>query len=250
MRIIILALIAVCCTARRHEFYYPLLQGPDPSVFSRMDSMYGCPPRGDTIWTHNRHTRIPLHWLEASLKPGCAYSSLPLSVRRRLREDPESLSYYEKVLTGSIAMPEAAKVWALLHLSWSGDARYAPLILAAARSGPPGLLPSGDYNLEYRAVIELAPYVSKSSDVREVVLRAAQDQRSEYARRAGVIALAVANTPWSRNILAELPPDDFTRDMVARALASQPCSGRTIFVEAFGIEGQNYSRCKQPPDYR
>ena len=157
------------------------------------------------------------------------------------------------MLQHAIPSSEESRLGAVLYLSWSADRQYFPLILAAARETTPGLLENGDYNAAYRATIELAPYIGESRAARRVVWSAATHPTSSYARAAGILALAAANDRWSRAALRRLPivaADEYVRATVARALAHAPCKRGTIFVAWFGIEGQDYSKCELPPDYR
>lgn len=259
---LIVALLLVGCRSQPPRFRYLLHHAPEvsadrlrqnDSILAVEDRRHGCPSRADTLWASDTRTAIPGHWLEASLRTGCGHAGLPFAVRRRLRDDPAALAYYAGVLRDSIPASEDARAWAVRQLSWSADQRYFPLIQSAAREGTPGLTESGDYNTAYWATVELAPYVSRSREARRVVWSAATHPTSEYARAAGILALAAANDRWSRGALRRLPLDaaeDHARRSALRALAHAPCKRGTILVEWFGVEGQDYSRCEPPPDYR
>jgi hypothetical protein len=250
--------------AQQERFRYTLRDDPTlPADVRRQidslqaihDSIHRCPSRADTVWATDPHQAIPPHWLKASVNQGCAHSSLPDVVRRRLRDDTASLSFYAAIARRAIPATPTERVWALLQLSWSADLRFFPLILEAARSGRSDLdRVADDYNLAYRATIELAPYLHSSREARAVVMRAASAPRSRrYERQAGILALAAANDPTSRAALLRLSLgglDPAQRATVRRALANAPCLPGTIFVEWFGIEGQNFSKCELPPDYR
>jgi hypothetical protein len=222
------------------------------SVSIALDIAHGCPSRADTLWAADQRMEIPRYWLEASIKQECSVASLPNAVRRRLRDDSRSLRYYEHVVQHDSSASENARAIALQYLIWSADARYFSLILHAATEQEPGVTPVGDYNVTYRAIVALAPYLSTSRAARRVVERAV-NRSSHYARTAGLNALVSANNAWSRRLLrrqslADL--DDYTRRQVARALAHAPCPPGLVFVEWFGIEGQDYSKCELPPDFR
>ena len=243
---------ATACSGQAERFRYTLQHGPHPSTFAASDSIHSCPSRADTLWTNEFANPIPLHWLDASLRLGCNYTHLPLSVRRRLRDDPASLEFYANVV-GDEGAPEHKRAWALQQLSWSGEHRHLPLFIAAAQSGKPGILPNGEYNLSYRAINALASFIQRSRQARGLVWAAATNTNSEHARNAGAEALSTANTPWSRNMLRKLDLsklDAYTRSRVDNALAHPPCRPGTIFAHWFGIEGQNYSKCEPPPDFR
>jgi hypothetical protein len=219
----------------------------------RNDSLNHCPHRVDTLWAGDPAAPIPPQWLKASVRQGCAYTWLPLIVRRRLRDDTASLTYFAAVLRREVPADEASRAWALRFLSWSAEPRFYRSLVAAAEEGVPGVLPDGDFNVPYRAVLELAPYVADSASARRVVWRAATNANATYARQAGILALAAANDGWSRRALRRLPLeklDAYTRGIVDRALAHAPCARGTIFVQWFGIEGQDFSKCELPPDYR
>jgi hypothetical protein len=214
---------------------------------------FGCPSYADTLWTLDAATEIPRAWLDASVRPGCAHTALPFAVRRRLREDPAALAHYAGVVQRSIPAEEWSRAVAIRQLSWSAERRYLPLIIATAREAVPGVVANGDYNASYRATIELAPYVAESREARHLVWRAVTDSASELARQAGLLALTAANERWSRDALrrlARITTDPSTQAAVAHALARPPCRRGTIWVEWVGIEGQDFSRCEAPPDYR
>jgi hypothetical protein len=70
---------------------------------------------------------------------------------------------------------------------------------------------------------------------------------------AGDRASAFASDRRSRETLRALrltSASEYTRRRVARALAHEPCPRGFVFVEWFGVEGQDYSKCELPPDYR
>lgn len=212
----------------------------------------GCPSFADTLWTEDRRAEIPRYWLDASVRRGCAYSLLPLSVRRRLRDDPASLTYYAAVVRRSIPSTEWGRAAAVMNLSWSAKRRYLPLIFAVARESIPAIV-DGGYNASYSAIIELAPYISESLEARRIVWNAATHATSNVARTAGILALAAANDEWSRDALRRISlasANEYVQTKVARALAHPPCGRGTIFVEWFGYEGQDYSKCEPSPDYR
>jgi hypothetical protein len=141
----------------------------------------------------------------------------------------------------------------LRFLDWSADPRYLPLFLRIARAGTPDRLPSGDYDIVYNAISALAPYVATTPEARRLVERAAADSRNEIARQAGMLALAAANDERSRRTLRGPPltsVSKYVRDRVVNALLHEPCAPGTIFVVWLGVEGQNYSKCELPPDFR
>lgn len=262
--LIVFALTLAACAHTPHGARYALLSGSNSTALARSDSNQSCPPRGDTLWATNAEALIPRHWLEASITHGCAYGHLPRSVWRRLRVDRASLAFYADVVRGIRPASEHARTWALRYLSWSGDRKYRPLILDAARSGVPGLvpvpealplpggMPARDYNVPYRALLELGLFLFESEEARTIVLQAARNDTSEYTRRAAILALARANTPWARQILRETALealDEYTRARVARALAHLACERGTVFVESYGVEGQDYSKCQRPREY-
>ncbi|HEX8904724.1 MAG TPA: hypothetical protein VF771_07785 [Longimicrobiaceae bacterium] len=263
---VLLALFALfalaACRSQPARFRYLLRDDPTwpadvrrriDSAAAVNDSIHGCPSHADTLWAGNPRVQIPRNWLEASLRTGCAHAALPWAVRRRLRDDPASLAFYAAVARGAVPAGEDGRARAVLQLSWSADRRYFPLVLAAARAGTPAVTPDSDYNAAYHATVALAPYLGISRQARRVVWRAATHPSSKYARQAGILALAAANDRWSRRALARLPldsADPYVRQRAARALAHAPCKRGTIFVEWFGVEGQDFSRCEPPPDYR
>lgn len=217
------------------------------------DHAHGCPSRADTLWAADPATTIPTYWLEASIRPGCGMTALPNAVRRRLRDDSTSLRYYEGIVKPGTAAPEPQRAAALQYLIYSGEQRYLPLLLDAANKQLPGLTSDSNYNAPYYATLALAAYLSSSRDARRLVGRAAENHRSRYARQAGLLALATSNSDWSRRLLRELSldgVDEYTRGRITRALAHAPCTGSLVFVEWFGVEGQDYSKCELPPDYR
>jgi hypothetical protein len=244
------------------RFRYTLRESPDESAddLRVRDSTVaaelrqsGCPSFEDTLWTGDRRAKIPRRWLDASLRFECAYTLLPLSVRRRLRDDRTSLAYYAAVVRRSIPSSEWGRAIAVRTLSWSGERGSLPLILAVASETSPGIVEDGDYNAAYWATFELAPYVSDSREARGVVLRAATHPTSRHARAAGILSLAAANDRWSRDVLRRIPiasADEYVQTKVARALAHPPCGRGTMFVEWFGFERQDHSKCEPPPDYR
>ncbi|MDB4908023.1 MAG: hypothetical protein JWO05_2807 [Gemmatimonadetes bacterium] len=252
----------VALPAQTPRFRYDLTNDPPLSPQVRQsvdsartvsDSVHGCPSRGDTLWTGELRASIPDRWLAASLRPDCGHTALPNAVRRRLRDDPSSLNFYEHVVSGRAKASEAERAKALLMLSWSGDAKYFALLLRVATEQLPGLAPGGDYNASYNAIISLAPYVGGSSKARALIQRQLGPSRSGYARNAAIIALASANDAWSRRMLRASQMtsiDEFILAKVHRALAHAPCPRGSVFVEWFGIEGQDYSKCELPPDYR
>lgn len=248
--------------AQAPRFRYDLRDDPDlpadvrrtiDSLQAVSDSVHRCPSRADTLWAGNIRASIPHPWLKASLRLGCRLAGLPNAVRRRLRDDPASLRFYEQVLQAGSGAPEAEQATALLILRWSADPGYFPLLLGAARGQMPGLTPDGDYNAAYNAIIALAPYLSDSVEARRLVRRAAFDPSSKYAREAGMLALATANDTWSQQTLRALSlasVNEYIRGRVTRSLAHTPCPRGFVFVEWFGVEGQDYSKCELPPDYR
>jgi hypothetical protein len=180
-------------------------------------------------------------------------ASLPNAVRRRLRDDSLSLRYYERIVQPRSGASETQRSVALQYLIWSADPRYYSLLRSAAAEQEPGVTPDGNYNVAYTAIVALAPYLSKSRDARHVVEHAAVNRSSKYARQAGLEALITANNDWSRELLRTqslADVDEYSRNRVARALAHAPCSGGLVFVEWFGIEGQDYNKCELPPDFR
>lgn len=216
------------------------------------DKVHKCPSRGDTLWVTNRRRPIPAHWLRASLRFGCGFASLPLPVRRRLRDDPASLSYYEAVFWSPSASPDE-RAAALQLLSWSAEPEYFPLLLHAASEQLPARLPRGDYNASYYAVIALAPYLSFSVEARRLVTRAFFDPWSAIAREAGVLSLAAANDISSRQILRTMRSgwvDEYTRNRAGHVLTHAPCSRGLILVVPGYPTPQDYCKCELPPDYR
>jgi hypothetical protein len=259
--IILLLMLAGGACVQPSRFRYPLRGYADLPASARMeldsaravsDSVHRCPPRADTLWAADRRRPVPRAWLSAALTGGCGHASLPDPVRRRLRDDPASPRFYEAVVRGAFPATEDERARALQQLSWSAERRYLALFLHEARNGAPGLHERGDYNAAYVATLALAPYLHESPTARRVVLRAATDSAA-LARRAGVLALAAANTPWSRRALRGISRegiDEHTLGIVERALAHRPCRPGTIYVEWFGIEGQDYSKCEPAPDFR
>lgn len=217
------------------------------------DRANGCPPRADTLWTADPRAPIPEYWLEASTRLGCRMTGLPTPVRRRLRDDSLSLPYYEHIARRGSGATEIQRSTAVRNLAWSGDPRYFPLLLEIATTEEPGLTPEGDYDASFHATEALAPYLATSRDARRAVHRAAENRVSKWVRNAGLHALTTANNDWSRRLLRTLSLDDvdqYERDQIKRALAHAPCTSDLVFVEWFGIEGQDYSKCELPPDFR
>lgn len=133
-------------------------------------------------------------------------------------------------------------------LRWSGRRRFLPLFLRIANGAIPE---TSEENAAYEATLSLAPFLNDSRAARRTVLRHASDPSSDRARRAAILTLATANSPWSRRVLERMHGrDDEATGFVRNALAHRPCRPGTIFVEWFGIEGQNYSKCEPPPDFR
>ncbi|MBB4634619.1 hypothetical protein [Longimicrobium terrae] len=216
------------------------------------DSINHCPPRADTVWAGNRRVAIPQVWLEASVAHGCSGTGLPNLVRRRLRDDPASLPFYEAVARGQGGRDELARAAAVSFLGYSGHRRYFPLLLRIASDETPAL-GEKDYNAAYWATIALAPYLWESHAARRTVLRHAGNMNAPRAREAGIQALAIANSTWSRRHLKAMVPDnpsEYHMRIVGRALSHRPCRPGTVFVERIFIEGQDYSRCEPPPDWR
>lgn len=249
--------------AQPPRFRYGLREDPEmtadlrrtiDSLHAISDSVNRCPPRADTLWASNTRSPIPTRWLNASVQVGCLHSGLPLAVRRRLRDDPASLRFYERVAKSGNGRPEVERSMALSILSWSADPAYFPLFIKAATTQSAGLDPdSKDYNAAYTAIIALAPYLADSPAARSIVIRAVANQNSEYARRAGILALATANDEWSRRALRAVSPtsvNSYIKGVISRALAHAACPRGLVFVEWFGYEGQDYSKCELPPDYR
>lgn len=249
--------------AQPPRFRYDLRDDPDmpadlrrtiDSLNAVSDSVHGCPPRADTLWASNARSPIPTRWLNASVQLGCRHSGLPLAVRRRLRDDPASLRFYERVVKSGNSAPESERATALTILNWSADSAYFPLFIKAATTQSAGLTSDhSDYNAAYNAILALAPYLADSPAARHLVTRAVADPNSEYVRQAGILALATANDNWSRRTLRALPltsVNDYVRGEVSRALAHAACPRGLVFVERFGYEGQDYSKCELPPDYR
>jgi len=259
----LLVLPVFALEAQAPRFRWPLRDDPElpADVRRAIDSMrlssdraHRCPPRADTLWAANPPAAVPTYWLEASVRPGCWSTALPNPVRRRLRDDSTSLRFYERVVRRESAASETARSAALLNLVWSAEPRYYPLLISMAAEQRPGLTPDGtNYNVSYNAIVALAPYLSDSLDARRVVERAAEDRSSIHARQAVLLALATANSDWSRQFLRRLPLagiDESIRGTVRRALAHPPCPRGLVYVEWFGVEGQDYSKCELPPDYR
>jgi hypothetical protein len=171
-----------------------------------------------------------------------------------LRDDPASLRFYERVVKSGYKARERERATALMLLSWSADSAYFPLFIKEATTQSAGFTSDHrDYNAAYNAILALAPYLAVSPAARRVVIKAATDRNSEYAREAGILALATANDDWSRQTLGALPltsVNDYIRGRVSRALAHAACPRGLVFVESFGYEGQDYSKCELPPDYR
>jgi hypothetical protein len=171
-----------------------------------------------------------------------------------LRDDPASLRFYERLVKSGNRARESERATALTILSWSADPAYFPLFIKAATTQSAGFTPNHrDYNAAYNAILALAPYLAYSPAARRVVIRAVADPNSEHAREAGILALATANDNWSRRILSALPltsVNDYVRGKVSSALAHPACPRGLVFVETFGVEGQDYSKCELPPDYR
>ncbi|HET7457097.1 MAG TPA: hypothetical protein VFJ74_05520 [Gemmatimonadaceae bacterium] len=223
------------------------------SALAESDRVNHCPPRADTLWAANPRARLPEPWLRASLSPRCGSNSLPNAVRRRLRDDARSLDFYRGVVESRIAGTEDDRAAALRFLDWSADPRYLPLFLRVARSGAPDTLPSGGYDAAYNATLALAPYLATSREAWQLVVRAAVDRTNPIARQAGMLTLAAANDQRSRRTLRGLPlasVNEYVRTRVLDALAHEPCTPGTIFVLWRGVEGQNYSKCELPPDFR
>jgi len=259
--LVVLPVLALDAQAPR--FRWALRDDPDlpADVRRTIDSMrvssdraHRCPPRADTLWAANPRAAIPTYWLEASVRPGCWSVALPNAVRRRLRDDSTSLRFYERVVRLGSGASETGRSAALLNLIWSAEPRYYPLLISLAAEQRPGLTPdSTNYNVSYNAIVALAPYLSDSLDARRLVERAAEDRSSKHSREAVLLALATANSDWSRQLLRRLPlagVDEYIRGRVGRALAHTPCPRGLVFVEWFGVEGQDYSKCELPPDYR
>jgi hypothetical protein len=249
-------------SAQSERFRFTLMDDPTlpaeslrqiDSLNAVQDSAFHCPPRGDTLWTADHAHSIPTVWLAASVSEGCRIAGLPNPVRRRLRDDPASLPFYEQVVRGGIPASEDQRATAMQLLSWSAGARFLPLFLDEARSVLPAVLKNGDYNAAYRAIEALSQYASNSADARRLILRAAMDRHAPAARMAGVLALAAVNDGWARAQLRALPKgwvDEYTEGEAKRALSHPRCSNGLLFVRHFGIEGQDYSDCELAPDYR
>jgi hypothetical protein len=258
----LILLPAFAANAQPPRFRYDLRDDPAmpekyrralDSALAESDSANHCPPRSDTLWAADRRATIPEPWLRASLSLGCRFGDLPNAVRRRLRDDTTSLDFYHGVVESRIAGSEDDRATALRFLDWSADPRYLPLFLRIARAGTPDRLPSGDYDIVYNAISALAPYVATTPEARRLVERAAADSRNEIARQAGMLALAAANDERSRRTLRGPPltsVSKYVRDRVVNALLHEPCAPGTIFVVWLGVEGQNYSKCELPPDFR
>lgn len=243
--------------ARATRFQFDLRDSPDLPAAARsaIDSLQAiddrvnhCPPRPDTLWAADPRGAIPRVWLDASVSQGCRYSGLPNAVRRRLRDDPSSLRYYEAVAGGALPRGEFERATAVVILRWNGRRRFLPLFLRVANGAIPE---TSEENAAYEATLSLAPFLNDSRAARRTVLRHASDPSSGRARQAAILTLATANSPWSRRVLERMHGrDEGTTGFVRNALAHRPCRPGTIFVEWFGIEGQNYSKCEPPPDFR
>jgi hypothetical protein len=262
-RILLLVVSLPMCaiSAQGTRFRYNLVDDPTlpanvrreiDSLTAIDDSVHGCLPRSDTLWASNLAATIPRRWLDASLHTMCGFAGLPNAVRRRLRDDPGALLHYERAYWAPETSREA-RANAVALLSWSRDPRYLPLLVHAAQSEIPTLLPQGTYNAAYNAIVELSPYVATSIEARNLVERSARHPRSVHAREAGVTALVAANDFLSRHSLRLLPygwVSQYHADRVRHVLSHPPCARGLIFVVHTGVEGQDYSRCELPPDYR
>jgi hypothetical protein len=260
--LLLAASLPICAvSAQGTRFRYDLVDDPTlpanvrreiDSLIAIDDSVNGCLPRSDTLWAANLQAPIPSRWLNASLHTMCGFAGLPNAVRRRLRDDPASRLYYERAYWARETSREA-RANAVSLLSWSRDPRYLPLLLHAAQSDIPMLLPQGSYNAAYNAIVELSPYVATSIEARNLVERSARHPRSVPAREAGVTALVAANDFASRHALRLLPygwVSKYHADRIRHVLSHPPCARGLIFVVHMGVEGQDYSRCELPPDYR